>query len=151
MRSLLFAPSAGILALFLLLSAPLSAYSQDTISAFQGSRHWISGDYNEVNPGLMLAWDAKSGEFGLSYVTGAYYNSFSRLSVLNGVKLGWRPSKYVRLGASVGAVTGYSGPKDAFGLTPMASPSVALGNPAGAEIHVLPGAFGFSLFYRPGG
>lgn len=150
MRSPLSAPSAGILALFLLLSTPFAAHSQDAITAFQGSRHWVSGDYNEVNPGLMLQWDAKSGNLGLSYVTGAYYNSFSRLSVLTGAKVGWRPSKYVRLSLAVGAVTGYSGPHDAFGLTPMASPSIALGHPAGAEIHVLPGAFGLSLFYRPG-
>jgi len=116
------------------------------------SQHYVSGDYNSVNPGFLLSSDpAQSSKWSRHLVVGFYQNSYSRGSLIAGVGVSYQPSRYIRFAASGGVVTGYSrlttsGPA---GAIPMPMHLISAG-PPGIKITIyhLPGAVGIGLTIR---
>lgn len=112
------------------------------------SKHYKKGDFNELNPGLILTTSNDREWFDRGWRIGAYHNSHERLSVLVTRYFDFDivPSGNLRIRVSYGAITGY---EEVMGLkiTPAATPSLLLTSSSGlgVEIFWLPGAFGLTF------
>ena len=87
-----------------------------------GSVHFPAKDYNNFNPGVYV--------YHNGWTAGTYYNSERHQSFYAGYTFEYAPSfasGMVRLGATVGAITGYERAK----LLPMVVPSVSVSIPGG--------------------
>jgi len=148
--------AAFAVAVLLLLPA-CSGVAAQNLSPLQihltgASQHYVSGDYNSVNPGFLLASDpAQPSEWSRHPVVGFYQNSYSKGSLIAGVGVSYQLSRYIRLAASGGVATGYSrlttsGPA---GATPMLMHLISVGPPGvKVTIYHLPGAVGIGLTLR---
>ena len=79
---------------------------------------------------------------------GAYFNSFSRASLVLGAGVYWEPSRYILLGASFGVATGYYelARSPPLGALPMAMQVLAVGTRSvKATVYHIPGAVGFGV------
>lgn len=100
----------ALIVLTILLTAVLPrAEAQGAVSLELHGVSWHFGadvDYNERNlgAGAVYSW----GVVGVS--AGAYYNSYRRVTLYGSVTFRAPVSRYVSLGADVGAVTGYQNP-----------------------------------------
>ena len=92
--------------LILLALLTLPARAEDYLAVTLGSKH-TRGDYNEVNPGLGLERHLNDR---WALVAGYYYNSNRRDSFYAGaIYTRWRFGE-VKVGTSLGIVTGYGRP-----------------------------------------
>ena len=124
----------------MLMTLPAAAQS---VTALVGSRHYVEGEYNERNPGLLVRLPAGPVEVTL----GGYHNSFGRLAVVAGASRGWSPARWLELRATAGVASGYKEMPSVKGVAPMLTQSVTVqpAGPVGVTVFHLPGAFGAGL------
>ena len=127
---------------FVLAAAPCSGQGIDTYLT-AASRHYVSGEYNETNPGFLLVVGR-----GWQGVAGLYTNSYAVGSVVGGIGRTWRIGSWTRAVVALGLATGYSGVggEAPFGAVPTTVQIVAVGPPGvKVALYHVPGAIGLGM------
>ena len=134
------------LTLFLFLAVTVSASAQTHVGLTLTSTHYVEGEYNEINPGVIIEGRVpREGKrrVAVRKSVGAYRNSFDRLSLLGGGSMAYPSGALVQGKIMFGLVSGYP----SMFLMPMLSPSLRIGRERGVELHALPGAFAVSVYF----
>ena len=124
-----------IITALLLLSYAPAAIGQERVDVTTVSRHYVAGEYNEVNPGVFVTVGEPTGVVG-----GVYYNSFARTSWVVGARYSWDLQDWLVFSVSGGVATGYGN------LKPISTQSFVFhANKIGVSFFHFPGAFAIGL------
>lgn len=122
------------------------------------STHYVSGDYNAHNEGVLFDYTVDSVRVWnqpveVQMTGGVYDNSFHNPSVVAGIAFEMDVHQYVDVQMRVGAVTGYEGMRKALfgtrgpnGTVPMVSQMIEIGRePVQVALIHVPGAVGLGI------
>lgn len=135
-----------ILATIILFFMAAAAFAgPDRVSILIGSRHYPSGNYEELNPGVFVGWYDNRGN---DWTVGAYRNSYGDPSVA--LTRGWaiNPSWSIVAGVAHYPDADRHFKYHAGNLIPVVGVRYQKGN---VFVQAIPGVFAFGLTFRIGG